>query len=564
MSGPAGATGATGVTGAAAQPTAPADPSHGAGGWAPLRHADFRRLWTAQFVSNVGSWMQTVGAQWVMTSLTTSALLLSAISAAGSLPVLFLAIPAGALGDLVDRRRLILASQLLMLLAAAALAVLAAASALTPAVLLVLLFIIGVGGAASAPTWQTLTPELVPAEDRPQAIALGSVNQNLARAVGPAIGGALLAATSAALVFGVNAVSFVAVLGAVAVTAIPIRKLTVPREHAVAAVRAGGRYVVHSPTLLALIARSALFIFPAGALWALLPLVARFRLGLGSAGYGLLLGCVGVGALLAAGVGPQLRQRVAPRVEYAAACLLVAGPALLLAVSHSVAVAVIALVAAGAAWITGLGLLGAAYQGELPAWVKARGVSYYLVAFQGANGIGALVLGGIAQASSAATALDVLAVMLVVVVPLTWPLAFPAAVGAPVFAEQPLEMPAIATVAEGPVTITVTYHLAAGQAEAFLDYGAALRRARRRTGAVHWHLHRDLEDSDRFEELFVVGSWEEHERQHERMAGSDRQVLDAIDALLVPGEPRTARHALSVRPPRRGATVPPSQASGSA
>jgi MFS family permease len=210
---------------------APPEPS----GWSPLRHAAFRRLWTAQFVSNVGSWMQTIAAQWVMTSLTTSALLLSAISAAGSIPVLLLAIPAGALGDLLDRRRLILASQVLMLLAAALLAVLAAASALTPALLLALLFVIGIGGAASAPTWQTLTPELVPPQDRPQAIALGSVNQNLARAVGPAIGGALLAATSAALVFGVNAVSFLAVVGAVAVTAVPIRTLKMPREHAFAA-----------------------------------------------------------------------------------------------------------------------------------------------------------------------------------------------------------------------------------------------------------------------------------------------------------------------------------------
>jgi MFS family permease len=526
---------------------APREPS----GWAPLRNPAFRRLWTAQFVSNVGSWMQTVAAQWVMTSLTTSALLLSAISAAGSIPVLLLAIPAGALGDLVDRRRLILASQVLMLLAAAALALLAAASALTPAVLLLLLFVIGIGGAASAPTWQTLTPELVPPSDRPQAIALGSVNQNLARAVGPAIGGGLLAATSAALVFGVNAVSFLAVVGAVAVTAVPLRTLSMPREHAFAAVRAGGRYVVHSPILLALIARAALFIFPAGALWALLPLVARFRLGLGSAGYGLLLGCVGVGALLAATLGPQLRRRLAPRVLYALACLLVAGPAFLVAVTHSVAVSAVALVAAGAAWITGLGLLGAAYQGQLPVWVKARGVSYYLVAFQGANGIGALVLGGVAQATSAATGLTVIAIALVVVVPVTWRLAFPAAVGGGPLTEQPLALPEVTTVEEGPVAITVSYRLASGQADAFLALAAELRRTRRRTGADRWHLHRDLEDTDRFEEVFIVGSWEEHERQHARLQGPDREVLDAIDALLAPGERRTARHALAIRPPRR-------------
>jgi MFS family permease len=190
-------------------------------GWAPLRAPGFRRLWTAQFVSNVGSWMQTVAAQWLMTSLTTSAVLVTAISAAGSLPVLLLAIPAGALGDLVDRRRLIIVTQIVMLAAAAGLAVLAAISALTPALILVLLFVLGCGSAASAPTWQTLQPELVPPEQRQDAIALGSVNQNLARAVGPALGGLLLAATSAALVFGVNAASFVAVLVGVAMAVLP-------------------------------------------------------------------------------------------------------------------------------------------------------------------------------------------------------------------------------------------------------------------------------------------------------------------------------------------------------
>jgi MFS family permease len=508
-------------------------------------------LWSAQFTSNVGSWMQTVAAQWVMTSLTGSALLLSAISAAGSIPVLLLAVPAGTLGDLVDRRRLILASQAVMLLASVALAVLASAGALTPGVLLGLLFVIGIGGAASAPTWQTLQPELVPAADRPQAIALGSVNQNLARAVGPAIGGVLLAATGAAIVFLANAASFLAVLGAVAVTMIPRRKLTLPREHAIAAVRAGGRYTINSPTLIALIARAIAFIFPAGAIWALLPLVARGRLGLGSSGYGLLLGCVGVGALAAATFGPALRQRLAPRGIYALACLVLAGASVLLAMTHSVAVAVVALVASGAAWITGLGLLGAAYQGELPSWVKARGLSYYLVAFQGANGIGALVIGGVAQGSSVSDALYVVGAMLAVAAVITWRLALPASAAGAITSEEPLPLPELDTAVEhGPVVITVTYALAPGDDQRFLERAAELRRVRRRTGATHWHLHRDLADRDVFVEMFVVGSWEEHERQHDRLGGRERAILDEIDRLLRPTTHRAARHALGVRPPR--------------
>jgi MFS family permease len=523
------------------------------GGWAPLRFPEFRRLWSAQFTSNVGSWMQTVAAQWVMTGLTRSAFLLSAVSAASSIPVLLLAIPSGTLGDLLDRRRLILASQLTMLIGAVALAVAAETGWLTAGVLLALLFVIGIGGAASAPTWQTLQPELVPSAARHQAIVLGSVNQNLARAVGPAIGGLLLAGTSAAIVFLANGISFLAVLGAVAVTAIPKRKLTLPREHVSAAVRASGRFVGNSPVLLALIARAIAFIFLAGAIWALLPIVARQRLGLGSGGYGLLLGCVGIGALAAATFGPALQRNLAPRVTYVLACLLVAGASALLAVTHSVALAVLALIVAGAAWITGLGLLSTAYQGQLPAWVKARAFSYYLVAFQGASGIGALCLGAIAQASSVSTAFLVVGGGLAVSAIATWRLPLPDTAPADEGMAEPLPLPQLpgdVDVRDGPVSVTVDYALAPGSSDAFLDVAAELRRMRRRTGAIRWHLHRDVMDTDLFIETFLVGSWEEHERQHARLARGDREVLDRIDKLLRPGRPRSAQHSLGVRPPR--------------
>ena len=298
-------------------------------------------------------------------------------------------------------------------------------------------------------------------------------------------------------------------------------------------------------------ARAVAFIFPAGAIWALLPLVARHRLGLGSAGYGLLLGCVGIGALAAATFGPAVRRRFTSRALYALACVVVAGASLLLAVGHSVELAVVALVAAGGAWITGLGLLGAAYQGELPRWVKARGLSYYLIAFQGANGIGSLVLGGVAQASSVSTALLIVGAMLAIAVVATWRLGLPATAPTSGLFEEPLPLPDVeAPVAAAPVSITVDYPLAPGKDRAFVDAAASLRRVRRRTGATHWHLHRDLADTDLFQETFVVGSWEEHERQHARLDRRDRAVLDGIDALLRPGAARTARHAIGVRPPR--------------
>jgi MFS family permease len=518
-----------------------------------LRAPGFRRLWTAQFVSNIGSWMQTVAAQWVMTSLTSSAVLVTAISAAGSLPVLLLAIPAGALGDLVDRRWLIIVTQLVMLAAAAGLAVLAALSALTPALILVLLFVLGCGSAASAPTWQTLQPELVAPEQRQDAIALGSVNQNLARAVGPALGGLLLAATSAALVFGVNAASFVAVLVGVAITALPKRTSTLPREHVVSAVRAGARYVAFSPTLLALIVRSAVFIFPAGAIWALLPLVARGRLHLGSTGYGLLLGCVGVGAIASATFGPAVRRRLGPRALYAAAAVTIATATALIAMSHSVYLDALLLVAAGYAWISGLGLLGAAYQSEMPAWVKARGMSYYLIAFQGSNAVGGLAFGAIAQATSVATSLIVIAVALGVGAIATWRLALPATPAADVQPGEPWPLPDVAgadTGDQGPVMVTVRWQVRAQAADEFTALTRQLRAIRRRTGAISWRLYRESDHETTFVETFIVGSWAEHERQHTRIAPRDLEILNQLERVLDPSTPRQVHQYLAV-PTRR-------------
>jgi MFS family permease len=532
----------------------PAGDRSGRSGWSPMREPNFRRLWTAQFVSNIGSWMQTVAAQWVMLSLTTSALLVSSISVAASIPVLLLAVPAGALGDLADRKRLIFATQLLMLLAAAALAVFSALGALTPAILLALLFVIGCGTAASAPTWQTLQPELVGPKERPDAIALGSVNQNLARAIGPALGGLLLAATTASILFAVNAVSFVAVLAAVAMTAIPKRVRTLPAEHALDAARAGARYVANSPTLLALIVRATVFIFPAGATWALLPLVARHKLGLGAIGYGLLLGCVGIGALAAATFGPVLRKHMAPRVLYSAAAIVIALAAVVLADSGSVVGDAIALVASGAAWISGIGLLAAAYQGEMPPWVKARGMSYYLVAFQGSNAVGGLVFGSVAQASSVADALLAIAACLLLGSLASWRLELPRAVSLDAEPAEPWLLPQLElqdAASAGPVMVTALWAVAPERLEDFLALARQLRRVRRRTGASAWRLYRQAEGEHELVETFIVGSWAEHERQHARMYPNDMAVIEALERTLRTDRPRIVHHSLAISTRRK-------------
>ncbi|MFZ0083524.1 MAG: MFS transporter, partial [Trebonia sp.] len=224
--------------------------------WSPFRHRMFAAMWSAQFVSNVGSWMQTVAAQWLMLTLTGSAAYVALVQTAAGLPVVLFAIVAGTVGDLVDRRRFLLATQTFMLVAATALGALAIAGLVTPWVLLALVFAVGTGQALTSPTWQTLQLELVSPAERVQAISLGSVNQNLARAIGPAIGGALLAATSSGTVFLVNTASFAAVL-AVLMTWHSTRAAdALPREHVGEAIRAGGRYIAASPVLRVILARA--------------------------------------------------------------------------------------------------------------------------------------------------------------------------------------------------------------------------------------------------------------------------------------------------------------------
>ena len=521
---------------------APAAP--GGSGWSPLRYQTFRRWWLAQLTSNVGSWMQTVAAQWVMTSLTTSALLVGAIQAT-NLPVLLLAVPAGVLGDLVDRKRLVLVGQVVMLVPAAALGGLAAAGLVTPASLLLLLCAIGVGQGLTGPTALTLQPELVPPDERPQAIALGSVNQNLARAVGPAIGGALLAATSAAAVFFVNAVSFIAVVLVIGLTAIPVRTLTLPREHLGAATRAGARFVANSPALIAIMVRAAAFAFFAAGVWALLPLVARRTLGLGSGGYGLLLGCVGIGALLGATYSPALRRALSPRALVAGCAVAIAGPTVVLAASHVAVLDGAGLVLTGGGWIIALGLFSASFQSILPDWVKARGMAYYLIAFQGAMGVGALVLAGVAQATSLDTGLIVLAAGLVLGTGATWRLSLPRPGAIAVTPAEAMPVPDLEPTA-GAVLVVVSYPLAPGSEAEFLAKSGALRRLRRRTGAIEWRLFSDPTANSAYLETYMVGSWEEHERQHARLTAHDQGVLEEIDALLAPGASRRARHYFAV------------------
>jgi predicted MFS family arabinose efflux permease len=513
--------------------------------WAPFRHEAFAALWGAQFISNVGSWMQTVGAQWIMLALTGSAAYVALIQTAASLPIVLFALLAGAIGDLVDRRQFLLITQAFMLLAATALGLLTIAGLLSPWLLLALIFTVGTGQALTSPTWQTLQPELVDVAERPQAISLGAVNQNLARAVGPAIGGIILAATSAGTVFLINAATFLAVLGVLLWWRGSARPAyAMPREHVGEAVRAGARYVRASPALRVILVRAGVFVVFASAIWALLPVTAQTQLHLGSGGYGLLLGCVGIGAVAGALLLPTLRTRISPGAQLTAGSIGLAGVALILGYVHVAVLVAISLAVAGMAWILALSTLNSLYQLTLPQWIKARGLSFYLIVFQGGNAVGSAVLGITAQhlglsptllITTAGLALGPLAGLRYRFQPISPAELQPAA-------EWPVPDLSTGDPATGPVMVSVEYRPQDGQ-EA--DLLAALRDARfsrRRTGASAWRVWQDAADPGRIVEQFIVASWEEHLRQHDRVTARDQGRLDKIRSMTDPAHPPAVTH----------------------
>lgn len=511
--------------------------------WAPLRRPMFRALYIAQFASNCGTFMQLVGAQWLMGDLGGTALQVSLIQTATSLPVFLLVLPSGALGDILDRRRLLIVSQLWMMLAAAALTVLTFTDAMTPGLLLALTFAIGSGTALTIPSFQAVMPELVGRREIPQGAALNGVNFNVARAVGPALGGVVIAAAGPEWVFAVNAVSF---LGTMSVLAL-WRREPPPRsfgvEHVWTAVAAGARFVRSAPALKVVLVRAAVFMPFAGAMWALLPVLARDELELGSDGYGLLLGSVGVGAIAGAFVLPRLRARFELNTVVGGSALAFAAATLVAGTVHLVPVVVLALVFGGLAWIGVLSSLNASAQTLLPDWARARGLAYYTLTFQGGQALGAVVWGVIAHgagvewafaSAAAGVALGVLVGVRERLVALDLDLRPAGEWSEPHMVIEPRPE-------SGPVLVVVDWIVPVDRHAEFREAMAPVERARRRTGARRWGLYCDAEDATRFIEVYTVATWEEHVRQMQRVTVRDRE-LEQPARDLAEGEPVLRRY----------------------
>jgi MFS family permease len=513
-----------------------------------MRFAVFRALWIAVLVSNIGGYMQTVGAQWLLVNQAHAAILVALVTTADMLPDTVFGLVGGVLADIFDRRRLLIAVQLGMAGIAVALAVLTFAGAIPPALLLIFTFVLGFSSVLSNPAYQSLAPELAPVHQQRAAAELGSISLNLARVVGPALAGLLIAGQGVAFVFALNAVTYV-VFGLVVAGWRP-KDQPAPElpEHFVSALRAGGRYVLNSRIVRRILLRTVVFVLPASVLWALLPLVATQHLGLGAAGYGLLLGAVGIGAVLGALILSRLHQRFSDyAIVVGSGAVYALALALLVMVPGTVA-ALLLLLPAGAGWIVVLSVVNSRLELVLPAWIRARGLSVFQMFLFGAQALGAVLWGVIGEVLGVGPAFLIATLVLAVGVASFrfWPFLDISQIDtrtAPIWPEPEL---AIDPHAEGgPVVIENVYSVASAKEDAFLDVMSHLRRSRMRTGATWWGLFRVGEKGYKFVEMFSMPSWDEHLRQHRYRLTANDASFDTQARELSDPPPRTS-HLIAV------------------
>ena len=519
--------------------------------WRPLRGQTFRNLLIADVFSDVGTFMQTVGAAWLMVSLNAGPMYVALTQTASALPFFVFALPAGALGDICDRRKLILFTEIWMASVAVALAILVITGSISPWLLLALTFALSAGDAFETPTWRALLPELVAKEDLEAASALNGIEFNLARAIGPGLAGVLISAFGIGTAFVLNAASFFGVIFVVARWKRPHRKRTAPAERVVGATMAALRYVRYSTAVRALIIRAGVVMFFASALLALLPTVAHDVSGTPIA-FGLLLGCFGAGAVLGAFVLQPARARWSTETVASAGVAILGIATIAVGILRGLPALSVVMLVGGAAWIIFISLVTALVQKLAADWVRARVLAVFMLVFQGGMAAGSAVWGAIGQHAGVPTALmwAGLGAIATTGLGLLWRLPDTTMDVTP---WNHWRMPVIADdleleIESGPVLVTVEYLVNREHASDFLKAMRRYERVRRRDGASRWGIYRDTEHPDQYLETFIVRSWAEHLRQHERITRADRALEERISS-YASGEPKV-RHLIYAAPKR--------------
>src|SRR5450631_3584003 len=452
--------------------------------WAPFRNRTFAVIWTATVVSNIGGWMYNVASGWLMTSLDPDPFIVSMVQVANSLPMFLFAIPAGALADIVDRRRLLIFGESAIMITSTAFAALIWLHLITPVSLLVFSFVVTVGSAITAPGWQAVVPELVPKPDLPAAVAANSVGINVSRAVGPAIGGLLVGAIGIAAPFWLNAFSNLGVIVALVRWRLPKKSGThLPPERFGSAMRTGLRHARYNPNLSATLIRATVFFVFASAYWALLPLVARSQIAGGPALYGILLGPIGASAVGGAFLLRWLRGKLGADRLLSIATLASAVATGLFALAHDSATAIAASLIAGASWIAAVSSLNVSAQTALPEWVRGRGLAVYVTVMFGALTIGSALWGELAALIDVTAALLIAAAGACLAIPLTWRWKLQTGVNVDFSPSMHWPDPVTTRTIEpdrGPVLVTIEYRIDPKRRDEFLRALAEYSDARRR------------------------------------------------------------------------------------
>jgi MFS family permease len=514
--------------------------------WGPLAHPVFRSLWIASAVSHTGSYMTDVAQGWLMSSLTPSPLIVSLLLTAESLPFFALGLPAGALADIVDRRRLLVVTQFAMAVAVGTLAAVTIAGIVTPWMLLALAFALGIATALNDPAWHAIVPELLSNEDLASGVTLTGVSVNVARTLGPALGGLVVAAAGPGVVFVFDALSFLGVVAALLRWRRERPQAVVPAEHIVGAIRAGVRFARYSQALRRVLLGTFLFMVCGAGVIGLMPVLGR-ETGHGAVGFGLLLGSLGVGAVTGASFLPRVRRRVVPAVLVAAGSLTFAAVAMAAATTRELLILCPSMFVGGVAWISVLSTLTIGAQQASPPWVRARALAVYLIVFQAGIAGGSALWGLIALRGGLSSAyLGIAAGMLLgaalafrlrsvvdEVVDYTparhWP--------PPLVTGKP-------SLEAGPIMIQVEYSVDPALATAFRNAVAELGQSRRRDGAIQWWLFQDTAEASRFVETWIEETWADHLRNHERVSVAHKALEQRVRDLTRDGA-TIARHFIA-------------------
>ncbi len=504
--------------------------------FSPFHHRVFAVLWGATLISNIGTWMFNVTSGWLMTDLAPSPLMVSLVQAATALPIFLFAIPAGAFGDLFDRRRLLIITQILSAVALFIFAGLLWVGAVGAWTLLFFTFLTGAMSAFAMPAWQAIVPRLVPKNELAPAIALNGVSVNIARAIGPALGGFILVAMGAVATVVLDAVSFLVIVAALLwwKTTTPQTTPNVPRERLVGAMQAGVRFSVRSLPLRHTLVRAFAFFVFASAYWALLPLLAKDVLQGGPGLYGILLTALGAGAIAGTFMLAPLKTKIGPNRILALASGLTALGMVVMAYGGTEIAGIAGAFIAGIGWILAVSSLNVSAQLSLPDWVRARGLAVFQMVFFGAMTLGSIVWGHVAGLVGLSETLAVAAAMIVVGIPLTWRFHLNRGEGEDYTPSHHWPEPMLAAPVDhdrGPVLVTLEYRIDDADREKFYHLMTELGDIRRRDGAIQWGFFEDVEDHGRFIEMFTAESWADHLRHHDRVTESDRVLQKKIHEL---------------------------------